>query len=256
LQVSSGPSLQAARAKERKLTPEDATGMFLLLGAGFGIAAFVLLIETIAWIVKKIKRKFFLEKNDDHDSPVLHKSGDIRHESKNNEQSDALMHDYRDQPGFKERHAYSAGARFKTCEDLDDKSDDGLQCFISLHSMTSLPVTSSPRLKNRRMQTPKPKYSFTVKGEADMFGDEIPENTSYNWHRKYEEDNSRGSKFQMGNAGDKYFGAKVQEQSYHTRMFEKKDTSGSLGFRKNLDPTGQDTDMTCDDRLTFQYMKQ
>lgn len=225
--------------------------MFLLLGAGFGIAAFVLLIEIIAWIMKKIKRKFFLERNDDQDSPVLYQPGDLRHESKNNEQSETLMHDYRDLPGFRERHAYSAGARFKTCEDLDDKSDDRLQYFIS---MTSLPVTSSPRLKNRRMPTPKPKYSFTVEREADMSGDEIPEDTSYNGRRKYEEDNSSGSKFQIGNTDDKYFGAKVQEQSYHT--FEKNDTSNSLGFRENQNPTGQDTDMTCDDRLTFQYMEQ
>ncbi|XP_023706729.1 ionotropic receptor 21a isoform X3 [Cryptotermes secundus] len=288
LAASSGPSLRAARAEERKLTPEDATGMFLLLGAGFGIAAFILLIETVAWIIKIIKRKFFLPKNNDEVSPVLHgdmrhksenndqvspvlhgnmrhKSenndqvspvlhGDMRHKSENNEQSEVLMHDYRDQPGFRERRAYSAGARFKIHEDLDDKSDDRLQYFISLHSVTSSPVTSYPRLKNRRMPTPKPKYSFTVEGEADMSGDEIPEDSSYNGCRKYEEDNSRGPKFQIGNTGDKYFGAEVQEQSYRTS--EKNDMSGSLGFRENQDPTGQDTDMTCDDRLTSQYMEQ
>lgn len=231
------------------MTPEDATGMFLVLGAGFGIAAFVLLIETIAWIITKVKRKFFLEKNDQA-SPVLQKPGEMRHESKNNEQPETLMHDYRNQPGLRERQAYSADARFMTCEDLDEKSDERLQYFISLHSMTSLPVTSSPRLKNRRMRTPKPNYSSTVEGEADMSGDEIPEDRSYTGRRKEEKINSRGSKFQTGNTGDKYFGAKVQEQSYHT--FEKNDTSSSLGFRENQDPTGQDTDMTCDDRLTFQ----
>lgn len=236
------------------MTPEDATGMFLLLGAGFGIAAFILLIETVAWIIKIIKKKFFLAKNNDQVSPVLHKPGDVRHKSKISVQSETLMHDYRDQPGFRERHAYSAGARFKIVEDLDDKSDERLQYFISLHSMTSLPVTSSPRLKNRRMPTPKPKYSFTVEGEADMSGDEIPEDSSYNGCRKYEEDNSRGPKFQIKNTGDKYFGAEVQEQSYQT--FEKNDTSSSLGFRENQDPTGQDTHMTCDNMLTSQYMKQ
>jgi hypothetical protein len=210
------------------LTPEDVTGMFLLLGAGFGIAAFVLLIETIAWIITKIKRKFILEKKADQDSAVLHKPGDMRHESTNNEQHEMLVYDYRDQPRFRKRHAYSAGARFKTCEDFDEKSEDRLQYFIS---MTSLPVTSSPKLKNRRMQTPKPKHTFTV-GEADMSGDDIPKDTSYNGHRKYE-GISRVSEFQTGNTDDKYFGAKFQEQSYHT--FGKDDTSSSPSFRENRD---------------------
>jgi hypothetical protein len=222
------------------LTPEDATGMFLLLGAGFAIAAFVLLIETIAWIIKKINRKFILEKNADQGSAILQKPDDMRHKSKSNEQCETLVHEYRDQPGFRKRHAYSAGARFNTYEDLNQKSDDRLQHFIPLQTMASLPVTSSPRLKISRMQTPKPNYTFKVDG------DEIPEDISYDEYRKHEEDNSRDPTFQTENMGDQYFGAEVQVQSHHT--FENVDTTGFLGFMENQDPTEQETDMTYDER--------
>jgi hypothetical protein len=207
--------------------------MFLILGAGFAIATFVLLIEITEWIIRKIIRKFILEKNVDQDSAVLYKSGDMRHESKSNEQHETLVHDYRDQPGFRKRHAYSAGARFGTCEDLDEKSDDKLQYFISLHSMTSLPAINSPRLKNRRMQTPKTDYIFTAVGEGAISGDEITEDTHYDGYRKYEEAISQDSKFQTGNLGDQYFGDELQEKSYHT--FEKDDTSIFQGFMENQD---------------------
>jgi hypothetical protein len=169
----------------------------------------------------------------------------MKHNSKSNEQHETLVHDYRDQPGFRKRHAYSAGARFKTCEGLDERPDDMLQCFISLHSTTSLPVINSPRLKNRRMKTPKPDYTFTVEGQGSISGDEIPEDTRYDGYRKYEEAISKDSKFQTGNLGDHYFGDKVQDKSDHTS--EKDDTSSFLGLMKNQDPAEQDTDKTWDD---------
>ncbi|KAJ9586856.1 hypothetical protein L9F63_019538 [Diploptera punctata] len=52
-----GSIYKSSKAMERKLTLEDVQGMFLLLGAGFGIAAFVLTIEFTAWLLKYIKDK-------------------------------------------------------------------------------------------------------------------------------------------------------------------------------------------------------
>jgi hypothetical protein len=218
------------------LTPEDASGTFLLLGAGFGIATFVLLIEITAWIIKTIHRKLILKGNVNSDSAVSRKSGDTRHNSMSNEQHETLVRGYRDQPGIRKRHAYSAGARFKTC-DLDESPDDMLQYFISLHSMASLPVTNSPRMKNRRTQTPIPDYTFTLEGQGAISGDEIPEDARYDGYRKCEEAISKGSTSQTGNLGDQYFGDKVQESD---NMSENDDTSSFVCFMKNQDPTEQD----------------
>ncbi|KDR16185.1 hypothetical protein L798_09600 [Zootermopsis nevadensis] len=171
--ASSGPSLQATKAEERQLTLEDVTGMFLLLGAGFGIAAFILFIEAIAWIMKKIKRKFFPEKECYKNSALLNEHGDMTHKDKNNEQQESLIHDDTDQPGLKKRRVYSADSRFKTYEDSDDRSNDRLSYVIPMQSATSLPATYSIKLKNRRTQTPRPSYTFTVERDAEMFRDEI-----------------------------------------------------------------------------------
>ena len=229
LQASSGPSLQAARVHERELTLEDVTGMFLLLGAGFGIAAFVLFIETVLWIINKIKKKLFSGEKCDQVPPDVDKSGDMGHEAENNERHEKLVHDYRPQPGFQKRRAYSADAIFKTYEDTDETSHARLQFFIPIHSMTSLPLTSYPRLENRKLQTPGPNDTFTIEKDAEMSGVETPEDKSYNGYGKYEADGSRRPEFQTEKASDKYFGAKVQEQCYH--MFEEA-ASGHLALRE------------------------
>ena len=49
---------------ERKLTLEDVQGMFLLLGAGFGIASFSLTVEILAWLLKYIRAKFCSNQTD------------------------------------------------------------------------------------------------------------------------------------------------------------------------------------------------
>uniref|UniRef100_A0A0U5BQ72 Putative ionotropic receptor n=1 Tax=Reticulitermes speratus TaxID=60591 RepID=A0A0U5BQ72_9NEOP len=254
LAASSGQSLRAARVEERKLTLEDVTGMFLLLGAGFGIAAFVLFIETVVWIIRKIKKTLFPGEKCDQAPPDLDKSCDMGHEAENNERYEKLVYDYRAQPGFRKRRVYSADAIFKTCEDTDEISHNTLQFFIPLHSMTSLPITSSPKLENTRLQTPRPNDTFTIEKDAEMSGDKIPEDRSYNGYGKYEEDSSRRSEFHTEKVSDKYFGAKVQEQSYH--MFEEV-ASGHLGLRDWQDvhsehhPNEQEKDMAHSDRITL-----
>ena len=54
----SGSIYKSSKAAERKLTLEDVQGMFLLLGAGFGIASFVLTWEIISWLCKYIRAKY------------------------------------------------------------------------------------------------------------------------------------------------------------------------------------------------------
>lgn len=246
LQASSGPSLRAARLEEKELTLEDVTGMFLLLGAGFGIAAFVLFIETILWIINKIKKKLFPGEKCDQAPPDLDKCDDMEHEDENNEQHEKLVHDYTPQPGFQKRRAYSTDAIFKIYEDTDETSHDRLQLFIPIHSMTSPSATSYPKLESRRLQTPGPNDTFTIEKDAEMSGVETPEDKSYNGYGKYEADGSRRPEFHIERASDKYFGAKVQEQSYH--MLEEV-ASGHLGLRVWKDvhseqhPTEQEEDM-------------
>lgn len=246
LQASSGPSLQAARVQEKELTLEDVMGMFLLLGAGFGIAAFVLFIETILWIIHKIKEKLFPGEKCDQAPPDLDKSGDMGHEAENNERHEKLVHDYTPQPGFQKRRAYSTDAIFKIYEDTDETSHGRLQFFNPVHSMTSLSVTSYPKLESRRLQTPGPNDIFTIEKDAEMFGVETPEDKSYNGYGKHDADSSRRPEFHTERASDKYFGAKVEEQSYH--MLEEA-ASGHLGLRDWRDvhseeyPTEQEEDM-------------
>lgn len=246
LQASSGQSLRAARVEEKELTLEDVMGMFLLLGAGFGFAAFVLFIETILWILNKIKEKLFPGEKCDQAPPDLDKCGDMGHEAQNNEQHEKLVHDYTPQPGFQKRRAYSTDAIFKIYEGTDETSHDRLQFFIPIHSMTSLSVTSHPKLASRRLQTPGPNDTFTKEKGAEMSGVGTPEDKSYNGYGKYEADGSRRSEFLIERASDKYFGAKVQEQSYH--MLEEAE-SGHLGLWEWKDvhseqyPTEQEEDM-------------
>jgi hypothetical protein len=258
LQASSGPSLRAARVEEKQLTLEDVTGMFLLLGAGFGIAAFVLSIETVAWIIKIIKKKFLPEERCAQ-APDLGKSGDMGQEAENNEGHEKLVCDYKDQPGFRKRRVYSADEIFKICEDNNDTSHDRLQFLIPLHSMTSLPLTSSPKLDNRRLKTPGPNDTFTIEKDAEMSGDEILEDASYNGYGKCEKDKSWTPELCTEKASDKYFGAKVQEQSYH--MYDEV-TSGPLHLMEwqNVHskeyPSEQEKDMSHDDRITLQHLEQ
>jgi hypothetical protein len=195
--------------------------------------------------MKKIKRKFFSEENHYQDSTDLDKFGDRRHETKSSYQQQKPVHDDGDQPRYRNRHVFSADARLKTCEDFDEKSHN--------RSMISLPVTSSPVL-NRRMQTPRHSYTFTVEREAQMFGDEILEDTSHNRYRKCEEASSRRLGFQTENEGDKYFGAKVQEQS---PFMSEEDVSNPRGFMGRQDKySEQEKDMAHDDRLTLQHLEQ
>jgi hypothetical protein len=224
--------------------------MFLLLGAGFGIAALSLFIEATAWIMKKLKRKFFPEKECYQNSTDLEKHGHTEYENKNNEQQ-GLVHDDTDQVGFRKRCVFSANARFKTCEDSDEKSDR-LQYSIPLQSMTSLPATSSPKL-NRRIQTPRPCYTFTVERDAEMFGDEIQEALSYTEYGKCEEASSMRSEFQKEKAAE----AEDQEQSYH--MYEE-DASGPLAVTGGMDQyneqnqTEQDKDMAHDNNMKLLHL--
>lgn len=246
LQASSGPSLRAARIQEKELTLEDVTGMFLLLGAGFGIAAFVLFVETTLWIINKIKKKLFPGEKCDQAPPDLEKCGDMGNEAENNEQHEKLVHDYTPQPGFQKRRAYSTDAIFKIYEDTDETSHDRLQFFIPVHSMTSLSVTSYPKLESRRLQTPGPNDTLILEKDAEMSGVETPEDKSYNGYGKYEADGSWRPEFHIEKASDKYFGAKVQEQSDH--MLEEA-ASSHLGLREWKDvhsgqyPTEQEEDM-------------
>jgi len=232
LQASSGPSLRAAIVEEKELTLEDVMGMFLLLGGGFGIAAFILFIETMLWIINKIKKKLFNGEKCDQAPPDLDKSGDMEQEAENNEQHEKLVHDYTPQPGFQKRRAHSTDAIFKIYEDNDETSHDRLQFFIPVHSMTNLSVTSYPKLVSRRLQTPGPNDAFTTEKDAEMSGVETSEDKSYNGNGKYEADSSRRLEFHTEKASDKYFGAKVQEQSY---LKLEEAASGHLGLRDWMD---------------------
>jgi hypothetical protein len=178
--------------------------------------------------MKKIKRKFFPEKECYQNSADLNKHGDMKHEDKNNEQQERLVHDDMNQPGFRKRCVYSADARFKTCEDSDEKPNDRLQYFMSLQSLTSMPVTSSPELKKRRIQTPRPSYTFTVERETKIFGDEIRGALSYRGYGKCEEASSVRPEFHTENAA----GTEAQEQSYH---MSEEDVPGLLDVRGSLD---------------------
>jgi hypothetical protein len=219
--------------------------MFLLLAIGFGTAACVLFIETILWIINKIKKILFPGEKCDQ-VPDVDKSSDMGHEAENNERHEKLVHDYRPQPGFRKRRANSTDAIFKTYEDTDETSHDRLQFSIPVHSMTSLPVTTYPKLESRRLPTPRPNDTFTIEKDAEMSGVETPEDKSYNGYGKYQADGSSITEFHTEKASDKYFGAKVQEQSYH--MLEEAD-SGHLGLREWNDlhheqyPTEEERDM-------------
>jgi hypothetical protein len=197
--------------------------MFLLLGGGFGIAAFVLFIEVIVWIMKKIKRKFFHEKEHDQNSD-LDNPGDTKHEDKINELQEKLVHDDRNKPGCRNRRVCSADERFRTCDDFDEKSHNRLQYLIPVQSMTSLPVTSTPKLKRSRIQTPRPSYTFTAGKDSEMSEEEIQEARSYTEYINCEEASSMRPNFQTEHAA----GAEVQEHSYH---MSENDASGLTGIR-------------------------
>ncbi|PSN58056.1 Ionotropic receptor 21a [Blattella germanica] len=56
-------AFKPTKMRERKLTLEDVTGMFLLMGAGYGLGAAILTIETISWLIKLVNRKCLNGKN-------------------------------------------------------------------------------------------------------------------------------------------------------------------------------------------------
>ncbi|KAJ4435709.1 hypothetical protein ANN_18325 [Periplaneta americana] len=227
LAASGGPSLRAARAEERKLTLEDVTGMFLLLGAGFGIAALVWTIEVIAWICKKIKQKLFPNENECED-------GD-NNETDNVENIDDNLNSDIDDTGYpiptkrRVHSSPSADVRCRPRQVFDEQSiyhlsldrTNRLRCLVPLQSTDGLPVTSSPKLKRRRMQTPRPSYTFIIEREADdgsyeFSSSSMPQNADTN-----------------SDDVEKYFGARVHRHDCYLTANEDPTSLVSVQYEDN-----------------------
>ncbi|XP_069678184.1 uncharacterized protein Ir21a [Periplaneta americana] len=227
LAASGGPSLRAARAEERKLTLEDVTGMFLLLGAGFGIAALVWTIEVIAWICKKIKQKLFPNENECED-------GD-NNETDNVENIDDNLNSDIDDTGYpiptkrRVHSSPSADVRCRPRQVFDEQSiyhlsldrTNRLRCLVPLQSTDGLPVTSSPKLKRRRMQTPRPSYTFIIEREADdgsyeFSSSSMPQNVDTN-----------------SDDVEKYFGARVHRHDCYLTASEDPTSLVSVQYEDN-----------------------